>query len=207
MFPPCTQSSVLYENVCEVCNPGAKEAKELRSSMKEVPSIYVGESSRSIQERSIEHWSKYRAGSNKSHILKHQDMEHEGAAPQFIMRAVSFHRTALSRQIAEAVRIRRRGGEGAILNSKSEYNRCHIPRLQLEEEEPEGARDTLEQDLAKQIEEEQTQIINNWERIRCHTKSREQKQHLRWSKGAKNRMRREQDGNEPGSDQPKRRKL
>ena len=115
-------------------------------------STYVGETRRSIQERSEEHWAAFRTGSSKSHILKHQNLEHGGAAPQFIMRAVSYHKTALSRQVAEAVRIRRRGGEGAILNSKAEYNRCHIPRLQMEEEEPEGARDLREQELAKQVE-------------------------------------------------------
>ena len=49
------------------------------------------------------------------------------------MRVVRSYKTALSRQIGEAVRIRRRGGAGLILNSKSEYNRCKIPRLVLEE--------------------------------------------------------------------------
>ena len=38
----------------------------------------------------------------------------------------------------EAVLIRRRGGEGAILNSKGEFNRSYIPRFQVEEV-PEGA--------------------------------------------------------------------
>ena len=51
------------------------------------------------------------------------------------MRVVGSRSTATSRQISEAVRIRRRGGEGRILNSRSEYNRSHIPRLQVEEEE------------------------------------------------------------------------
>ena len=32
------------------------------------------------------------------------------------------------------MRIRRRGGIGNILNSKSEYNRCHIARLRVEDE-------------------------------------------------------------------------
>ena len=58
-----------------------------------------------------------------------------GEPPKFILKPVKFFRTALSRQVAEAVRIRRRGGAGAILNSKSENNRCQIPRLRIEEEE------------------------------------------------------------------------
>ena len=36
--------------------------------------------------------------------------------PEFIMKVVGFHRTALSRQVGEAVRIMRRG---LVLNSKS----------------------------------------------------------------------------------------
>ena len=135
MIPPCTQRSVVCEKVCWRCNPGAKEARELKDIKVDIPGLYVGETSRSIQERSGEYWASYRTGSSKSHMVKHQAMEHGGAAPLFIMSAASFHKTALSRQIAEAVRIRRRGGQGVILNSKAEYNRGHIPRLQLEEEE------------------------------------------------------------------------
>ena len=129
-------------------------------------------------------------------------MEHAGAAPQFVMRAVSYHKTALSRQIAEAVRIRRRGGQGAILNSKAEYNRCHIPRLQLEEEEQEGARERMEQELLELAEEEQMESIDVWERLRSQDKAKEQRQNARVSKGAKHRI----VGGE-GSKLPKRKKL
>ena len=51
--------------------------------------------------------------------------------PQFGMKAVQFHRSALSRQVVgEAVRIHRRG---LALNSKIEYNGCSISRLSLEQ--------------------------------------------------------------------------
>ena len=46
------------------------------------------------------------------------------------MKVVGFHRTALSRQVGEAVRIMRRG---IVLNSKSEFSRCKISRLSLEQ--------------------------------------------------------------------------
>ena len=39
----------------------------------------------------------------------------------------------LTRQLAEAVRIEQRGAE--ILNSKSEFSRCRIPRLRLDMDE------------------------------------------------------------------------
>ena len=44
------------------------------------------------------------------------------------MKVVQHHRSALSRQVGEAIRIRRRG---LTLNSKGEYNRCSISRLTL----------------------------------------------------------------------------
>ena len=54
----------------------------------------------------------------------HRINEHGGAEkPEFVVRAVFFYRSALMRQIGEAVRIRRRGGLGSILNSKSEFDR------------------------------------------------------------------------------------
>ena len=155
----------------------------------------------------MEHWSDFRKGSNKSHILKHQTMVHGGETPSFVMRVVSFHKTALSRQVAEAVRIRRRGGEGAILNSKAEFNRCHIPRLQLEEEEPEGANMESEQELVSRIEEHNSRIINNWERIRTQEKAREQRQNLVTSKGAKNDREQGEMENMEGSSKRRRRRL
>ena len=79
----------------------------------EVPSLYVGETSRTLQERGSEHWADYRGGEKakqRSHIYKHQELQHRGEEARFILRAISFHMSALSRQRAEAVRIRRRGG-------------------------------------------------------------------------------------------------
>ena len=71
-------------------------------------------------------------------MARHQAMVHEGEDPEFIFKVVSHHRTALNRQVREAIRIGRRGGAGRILNSKSEFNRCHIPHLVVEEEIEEG---------------------------------------------------------------------
>ena len=48
------------------------------------------------------------------------DQYHGGGEPTFVMRIVQFHRTALSRQCGEAIRIMRRGGAGSVLNSRAE---------------------------------------------------------------------------------------
>ena len=126
---PCSKKSLVYENTCAVCNTMASSKEGVKETDPEIPSLYVGESSRMIQERGQEHWADFRRNKKDSHIRKHQELQHNGEAPNFIMRAVSFHRSALSRQTAEAIRIRRRGGMGTVLNSKSEFNRCYIPRF------------------------------------------------------------------------------
>ena len=72
-------------------------------------------------------------------MIKHQKLAHMGEEPKFLFKVISTHKTALQRQIKEAVRIRRRGGAANILNSRSEFNRCHIPKLIVEQEE-EGAK-------------------------------------------------------------------
>ena len=145
-MPDCTRSSVVYESICMVCNPSAKNKGELKEVKEGAPSLYVGESSRSIQERAVEHWGAARRGEKESHMCKHQALEHPGEQPQFLFKIVSTHRTALNRQIREAVRIRRRGGAGMILNSKSEFNRCFIPRLVVEKEDEEQRLKRIEQE-------------------------------------------------------------
>ena len=54
------------------------------------------------------------------------------APPKFKFTLISSFKDALTRQIFEAVRIERGGVE--ILNSKSEFNRCRVPRLRIDQE-------------------------------------------------------------------------
>ena len=68
--PACTQRSLVYENICVQCNPEARKKGNLSTINKEVPSVYVGETARSIKERSQENWAAYRSGQTDSHILK-----------------------------------------------------------------------------------------------------------------------------------------
>ena len=64
---------------------------------------------------------------------KHAVSCHSGEErPTFGMKVVRTHSSALSRQIHEAVRIRRKAETSTILNSKSEYSRCRLPRLVVE---------------------------------------------------------------------------
>ena len=141
--PDCAKRNLIYENICTICNPEALKKGELKTINAEVPSIYVGETARSVQERAKEHWDSYRSKEQDSHIMKHWVMHHNSEGePKFIMKVVQFCRSALSRQVGEAVRIKNRG---MVLNSKSEYNRCSISRLSLDQEhEYEGKHDGKE---------------------------------------------------------------
>ena len=94
-----------------MCNPGASKKGELLEVKEGAPTIYIGETSRSIYERSKEHWEGVRKKDPKNHMVKHQLMEHGGEPkPKFTMKVFKHYKTALGRQVAEAVRIWRRGG-------------------------------------------------------------------------------------------------
>ena len=53
----------------------------------------------------------------------------EEERPTFGMKMIKTHSSALSRQVHEAVRIRRRASSSNILNSRAVYNRCVLPSL------------------------------------------------------------------------------
>ena len=99
------------------------------------PSIYVGETSKSLYERGREHWKDFKSNLENSHIMKHHIIHHGGIGePSFFLRPVRYFSTPLTRQIAEAVRIEQ-WGESIVLNSRSEFNRSKIPRLTLGEDD------------------------------------------------------------------------
>ena len=121
----------MYESSCRVCQVDGKKAGKLDGDSK---GIYVGESSRSMYERGKEHVKDGKDHGEDSHQWKHWTTEHPdlGGDPQFRLKIVKVFSDPLTRQLAEAVRIEQRGQN--ILNSKSEFSRCRVPRLTLETE-------------------------------------------------------------------------
>jgi hypothetical protein len=112
----------------------------------------VGESGRSLKERAGEHWQDAISNKEESHMIKHWMNDHpeEKKVPVFKFKIVSSFKDALTRQVAESVRIDIRGQN--VLNSRTEFSRCHLPRLTIDLEEWEKhckARD----DLAKAEQE------------------------------------------------------
>ena len=61
----CSGSGVNYEVECQQCPEGSK-------------SLYIGESARNLFTRGNEHVSRYRRGQDKSFMLKHQNLLHQG---------------------------------------------------------------------------------------------------------------------------------
>ena len=47
-FPNCKKASLVYENVCVRCNPGAGKKEELDKIKDDTPTLYIGETSRTV---------------------------------------------------------------------------------------------------------------------------------------------------------------
>ena len=108
-------------------NPGGVTGLTDLNDHRAQPSIYVGETARSLKERSADHHADYRNENDDSHMLKHASHNHHQTENiEFYQYVVGRYKTSLSRQIAEAVRIQMR--ENA-LNSTGVYNRCRLTRL------------------------------------------------------------------------------
>ena len=87
--------------------------------------------------------------------------------PKFIMKVVQYHRSALSRQVGEAIRIQRRGG--VTLNSRGEFNRCKITRLSLEQMDHEnGSKEHEGHDHGRETDTDMdwtTSMLKNRDRV------------------------------------------
>ena len=151
--PDCFQTNIVYESLCTECNrdeqqDGGEETHTDTGDTEkgEQPSIYVGETARSLHERAGEHGKAADGGDIESHMVKHWSLHHEGGEqPPFRFDIVKRYQTALARQVGEAVRIEMRG---SVLNSKSEFNRCRLTRLIVDESWKEGKKQEQEEEKA-----------------------------------------------------------
>ena len=149
--PPCKESggkvdckakSIVYESRCLVCNPrtSLEEADDPQANQPSGSSttpregIYVGESSRSLHERSVEHIRDAKSFSAKSHIVKHWMTSHPSlhSPPKMGFTITGRFKDCLSRQISEALRISM--SRDALLNSKGEYGHNSVSRLTVSED-------------------------------------------------------------------------
>ena len=71
----------MYESDCLRCNEvDAWRTRDIETieDTREVASIYVGETCRSLNERSGEHWGEAMAGKETNHIVQHFSEAHGG---------------------------------------------------------------------------------------------------------------------------------
>ena len=123
----------MYETWCETCKVRDEEhaVSEGKDPGKIPLHMYIGESSRSSYIRGKNHLDDARLLSTSSHMLKHYLDQHLDDRPEdmiFMMKVLSFKRSAYERQVHESVLIQQNKNH-MLLNSRSEFNRCSIPRL------------------------------------------------------------------------------
>ena len=135
---------------------------------------YIGESSRSMYKRGLEHQNDRDGLKADSHMIKHyfdKHSEEELRDMKFGARILKQARTAFNRQIRESVAIQSNIGHH-LLNSKREYNRCALPRLSAKLGEVTLASLEKEKKAEKEEEEALRRKIREL-RIRMSEKRRE----------------------------------
>ena len=179
----------MYESVCVKCNGPEKEktSSSLADSRTE-PSIYVGETGRSLMERSKEHHRDLRKHHEDSHMLKHWATSHpEEEKPRFHQYVVGKYSSCLDRQIGEAVRIQLRAN---TLNSMGVYNRCKLTRLVVDTQwDQKTFKANWEKgskaEKAEGLQEEGEEVLEK----ECETQKRSEKRHLEKENTRKNKRR------------------
>ena len=115
----CKRKSVLYSSICQVC-------KEQGSDH----GCYIGETGRSLHERAIEHVGDALDCKEGSHIFKHWAVAHQYllTCPRFSFKVIKTHKSAMDRQIHEAIKI----ADCGSLNAKCEYRQNQVKRLSVQ---------------------------------------------------------------------------
>ena len=120
----CQQESITYLITCVGCAEVG------------VTTQYYGESGRTGYQRALEHLKAHWGKNKNSPLWKHSLGHHAGVRQRYSFKVLKSFKSALARQISEAVLIQIAGPD-MLLNSRGEWNVCSIPRLILEDKEPE----------------------------------------------------------------------
>ena len=169
--------------------------------------VYVGESSRSLYERTKEHMDDAKKDAPESHIRKHWIECHPEMVemPVFKFKIVKSFRDSLSRQVAEGVRIDLRVG---VMNSKTVYSRNRLPRQEVEKPEWERSeeerrrkmKEWREKEIWEKTQEKMKEVAGDALRDETEEMMREQ-----WRQQPARRMR-EEDQCEEQQEKPPRKK-
>ena len=140
----CRRRNQTYISICNVCEErknaaeaGVKEEDDTKedNEVKEDNLVvwrYGGETSRSLAERSRDHFQGFLNKSPENHLWKHKILCHPEEEITFSMKSDRKHFSSFERMCRETILIESLEEQGGILNLKiSGYNRCTIPRLQV----------------------------------------------------------------------------
>ena len=111
----CHKHNVCYQYKCNSCDDDV---------------VYIGETSRNLYSRGLEHNNLYAKESPKSFLYNHQVEHHNSEPADFDVKVIKSFKDPLSRQVTEAVLIKNHPGE--LLNSKSEFFQPPIVRVRSE---------------------------------------------------------------------------
>ena len=116
----------------EYAEEGKKKIEEMKRKMSRY--VYIGDTNRSAYERGKEYVHDIDGLKTSSHMLRHllsvhEEEEENWKEIRFGMRILKSTQSAFNRQIAESVLIQQKRKGNNIMNAKSEYNRCALPRL------------------------------------------------------------------------------
>ena len=163
----CHTRNLVYETCCMTCLKKDEEEVERKyegdaRKMKEMKGkirmhLYVGETSRSMYERALEHQGDVEQLKTSSHMLRHLVEMHGGeerSKVEFGVKVLRYTRSSFERQILESVLIQSKRSHH-IMNNRAEFNRCAIPRLVTKLGERE----------LKQWREEDKEMQNKEERV------------------------------------------
>ena len=116
-----------------------------------------GEKCPTLNERGKEHSSDFVRLVDRSHLLRHYVLKHQDIRIdelEFGMKIRSSFRTAIERQVGEAIAISREQRKGTtLLNSKAEYNRCKISRLDTRTETEKLKESSAENEIENKVKE------------------------------------------------------
>ena len=115
----CKRENIKYEMSCKKCNEK-----------------YIGETSRSAFERRLEHIEGQRNQKKDNPLFKHDQTVTEGVKQEYKMKVVSVYKDAMSRQVAEKVKISKENKLSKLLNSKNEWGGDPLIRINIGKKHP-----------------------------------------------------------------------
>ena len=183
----CSTKRVVYVGECQRCKevldnldkPGTDSGKLNEAERMEVDNMkelyskctYIGETSRVLRSRVMEHINAVESLDKDSFIIEHWQSTHgtEIDPPRFKFDVISTHRDCLSRQLREAILIRERGR----LNRKKEYSNNELIKMEVNTYSWEQDRQTTEEGTEKRcMKQKIEQFINCIRNVRLLEETR-----------------------------------